>query len=208
MTRRWLTRAVVALAVPALAVPALTTPAVAAGAPKVPSLEKVAAIYPFLAGGQAMESTSSVKGVTKKCKSGKPVKGASARYASYLPSDPAASGTADSPYLSVAALRFRSPKDAVAYLRGANAGTKCPAVDLGTGEKVKVKVKKLAFKLGDERWGYTVTAKFSGRTYITQSLLAREGKVIVTASASASDGSTPSSSKAIKLAKVTLKTAS
>lgn len=208
MTRRWLTRAVVALAVPALAVPALTTPAVAAAAPKVPTLDKVASIYPYLAGGESMESTSSVKSVTKKCKSGKPVKGAKARYASYMGADPLAAGKADSPYVSVAALRFRSAKDAAAYLRGAGKSTKCPAVDLGTGEKVKVKVKKLAFKLGEERWGYTVTANFSGQTFVTQSLLARQGKVIVTASASASDGGTPSAAKAIKLAKVTLKTAS
>ena len=41
-----------------LVVPALTTPASAAAAPKVPSVEKVAAIYPYLAGGSASETTA------------------------------------------------------------------------------------------------------------------------------------------------------
>lgn len=208
MTRRWLTRVAAVVAVPALVVPALSTPAVAAGAPKTPTVAKVAKLYPHLAGGSAQETTSKVKSVTKKCKAGKTVKGAKARYTSYLPADPAGAGTASSPYLSVAALKFRSAKDAVKYLKTASKAAKCPATDLGSGEQVDVKVKKLAFKLGDQRWGYTVTAKMSGQTFITQSLLVRKGKAIVNVGASSFDGKAPSAPQAIKLTKLALKTAS
>lgn len=209
MSRRWLTRTAVALAVPVLAVPALTTPAVAASAPKVPTVAKVAKIYPYLAGGTATEATSKVKSAGKNCKAGKPVKGASARSASYMPADFTAGGSAASPYVYTSALKFRNAKDAAAYLKGSSKNTKkCPGIDLGTGGDVKVKVKKLKFKLGDESWGYTVTTTFSGTTSVSQSLLARKGKIIITVGASAMDGGTPSAKQATKLAKLTLKTAS
>lgn len=200
---RWLSRAVVALAVPVLAVPPLTTPAHAAKAPKVPAVAQVAKIYPHLAGGTASTSTSSVKSI-KKCKSGKAIKGATSASAAYSPAQ-YATPTAAAPLVYVSALKFRNTKAAVKYLRSASKATKCP-VDVG-GTKVKVKVKKLKVRLGDQSWGYTVTATISGQKFVSQSVVARKGKKIITTGVSATDGGTPSAKKAVKLAKLTLKTA-
>ena len=85
MSSRWLSRALIALAVPALIVPAVASSATAAGAVRVPTVTAVAGIYPHLEGGTATESASKVYGPGRKCKPGKPVKGASARSASYSP---------------------------------------------------------------------------------------------------------------------------
>ncbi|GAA4731038.1 hypothetical protein GCM10023350_12960 [Nocardioides endophyticus] len=206
MSRRWLSRALVALAVPALVVPTLSSPAVAAKGAAVPSVAKVAKIYPYLAGGSATTSTTKVTRIGKDCKPGKPVKGATVTSATYSPADPAAAtGTADAPSVFVAAMKFRSAKDAVSYLRESSKATKCSAAGIGDG--VKVKVKKFKVKLGDQSVGYTVTVTFSGQSFTRQSVLARDGKYIVTAGASAVDGSVPDKKKAVSVARLAVKTA-
>jgi hypothetical protein len=207
MSRRLLSRALVALAVPALLVPTLSNPAVAAKGADVPSVAKVAKIYPYLAGGSATKSTAKVTRIGKDCKPGKAIKGASVTSAAYSPADPAAAtGTADTPFVFVAAMKFRSAKDAVSYLRQSSTATKCSAAT-GIGDGVKVAVKKFKVKLGDQSLGYTATVTFSGQSFTSQSVLVRDGKRILTAGASAVDGSVPSKKKAISLAKLTVKTA-
>jgi hypothetical protein len=207
MSRRWLSQALVALAVPALLVPTLSSPAVAAKGPAVPSVAKVAKIYPYLAGGSSTESTTKVTRIDKNCKSGKAVKGAKATAAAYSPADPAtASGTADSPLVFVSAMTFRSAKDAVSYLRQSSKATKCSSA-IGLGDDVKVKVKKFKVKLGDQSLGYTATVTFSGQAFTSQSVLVRAGKHIVTAGASATDGSVPNKKSAISLVKLAVKSA-
>lgn len=213
MHRRRLTRALVALAVPAtLAVPALASTAEAAGAgPRVPSVAAVAKIYPHLAGGTSSESVSTVIGPGRNCKPGKPVKGASARSASYSASytsgDPTAfMMTGAKPGVFVSAMRFRSAKSAIAYLHTSSTSTrKCPVPSpTGDGTKVRAKVTKIKFRLGDERWGYKTQVSTGGRTLISDTLFVRKGRFVVYASAMSTDGVAPSVPKAIQLTKLSL----
>lgn len=207
MSRRWLSRALVALAVPALLVPAFSTPAVAARGVAVPSVAKVAKIYPYLAGGSATRSTTKVTRIGKSCKPGKAIKGAKMTSAAYAPADPAAAtGTAKAPFVFVSAIKFRSAKEATSYLRKSSQATKCSAA-IGGGDDVKVKVKKFKVRLGQQSAGYTVTVRYSGQALTSQSVLVRKGKHIVTAGASAIDGSVPAKKKAISLARLAIKTA-
>lgn len=207
MSRRRLSRALVALAVPALLVPTLGSPAVAAKGAGVPSVAKVAKTYPYLAGGSTTKSTTKVTRIGKDCKPGKAIKGAKATTATYSPADPAAPiGTADAPVVFVSAMTFRSTKDAVAYLRQGSKATTCSAA-IGGGDGVKVKAKKFKVKLGDQSLGYTATVTYSGQAFTSQSVLVRAGKHIVTAGASAIDGSVPNKKKAISLAALAVKAA-
>lgn len=209
MSPRRLTRAIVALAVPVLTVSALSAPAQAAKGPAVPAVPKVAKIYPHLAGATSNPTSSKVYAPGKKCKRGKAVKGATATSTSYMPADPADyAAPAERPMASVTAIRFRNAKNAISYLRGTGKSTrKCPAVPVPGGGKVKVKLKKIKFKLGDERQGTTVTARYQGQTTVIHSLLVRKGRFVVLASVIALDGRVPNVKKAIKLTALAVKTA-
>lgn len=210
MSHHRLTRALIALAVPALTVSALTTPATAATkGPAVPTVEQVAKVYPHLAGGTAYAASSKVLGLGRNCKPGKPIKGASATTASYTSADPADyAATAARPMVYASAMRFRSAQDAIAYLHASTKGAgKCPVTDPATGEHVKVSIKKIRFKLGDERWGYTVTASMADVTTVSHSLLVRAGKVVVSTGAMSMDGAAPDVARAVKLTAVALRTA-
>lgn len=215
MHRRRLSRALIALVVPAtLASATLVAGAPAATAaqgPGVPSVTVVAKIYPHFAGGTSSESTSKVLGPGKNCKPGKPIKGASARTASYLasltsqdPTDFAMTGA--KPGVFVSAMRFRSAKSAISYLHSSSKSTKkCPvASPSGGGTKVKAKLKRIRFTLGDERWGYQSTMTVSGRTFISDMLFVRDGRYVVYASAMSTDGHAPSVPKAIQLTRSAL----
>ncbi|HTW17222.1 MAG TPA: hypothetical protein VMF51_18980 [Nocardioides sp.] len=211
MSARRLTRALIALAVPALTVTALSAPATAAAkGPAVPSVAKVAKIYPHLAGGTSDPTSSKLHWPSKKCgKQGKVIKGAKATFALYSSADPADYAyTAAKPMTYVSAMKFRNAKDAIKYLHGTSKGAKCPVKDPSTGKDMKVKIKKIKFRLGDERWGYTATVTMAGEKSVSHSLLVREGKYIVSASAMSLDGKAPNTKKAIKLTGLALKTAS
>lgn len=214
MTARLISRAVIALAVPALTVTALSAPAQAAKAPQVPSITKVAKIYPHLNGGTVSTGESNPTAPSKKCgKEGKPIKGASGVYASYDAAyDPAAgyvAPTGAAPSVMIQAMKFKNTAAAVKYLHGTGQTIKCNGAGSGGGSDIKTKIKRFSFKLGDERWGYTATSKFSdGDVYISQSYLVRDGKYIVSAYVSSSDGKAPSKKLGLKLTKVALKTAS
>jgi hypothetical protein len=222
MHRRWLSRALIALAVPALTVPAVASSATAAGTAEVPTIAAVAGIYPHLEGGTANESTSKVYGPGKKCKPGKPIKGASARSASYSPDytsgDPSVYVIDGAhPGISVTAMKFPSTKAAVQYLHGYATSTKhCPGGNPGGGGSggggqpdCDAKTKKLAFTLGDERWGYQMrsTCRISGQTTssVFNVLFVRDGKFVVYANAMSLDASAPSIPKSIDLAALALK---
>jgi hypothetical protein len=214
MHRRWLNRALVALVVPAtLTAPALVPSATAAAkGPGVPSVATVAKIYPHFAGGTSSESTSKVIGPGKKCKPGKAIKGASARSASYMapftstdPTDFAMTGA--KPGVFVSAMRFRSAKSAIDYLHKSSSSTKKCPVSTPTGTKVKAKMTRIKFRLGDERWGYKSQITINGQTIISDMLFVRDGKFVVYASAMSTDGVAPSVPKAIQLTKVALKAA-
>jgi hypothetical protein len=216
MHRRWLSRALIALVVPAtLTAPALVPSATAAAkGPGVPSVSSVAKIYPHFAGGTSSESTSKVIGPGKKCKPGKAIKGASARFASYMapltstdPTDFAMTGA--KPGVFVSAMRFRSAKSAIAYLHKSSSSTKkCPVPSpTGDGTKVKATMSKIKFKLGDERWGYKSQVTVNGQTIISDTLFVRDGKFVVYASAMSMDGRAPSVPRAIQLTKVALQAA-
>ncbi|HEY0888253.1 MAG TPA: hypothetical protein VGE38_01405 [Nocardioides sp.] len=213
MPKRWLTRALIALVVPAtLAAPALTTSATAAvNGPGVPTVAQVATVYPHFAGGTSSESTSKVLGPGKKCKPGKPIKGASARTASYSApvnyEDPTSYlMTGARPGVFVSAMRFPTAKAAIKYLHSSSASTKkCPvATPTIDGQKVKAKIKPIRFKLGNERWGYQTTATYSGQTVIGNTLFVRSGKFVVYASAMSMDGTAPSIPQSIQLTKLAL----
>lgn len=223
MSRRWLTRALIALAVPALTVTATTSSATAAAKAQVPSVDAVAGIYSYLEGGTAYESASKVFGPGKKCKPGKAIKGASARSASYSPDYstgevPPISG--DTPMISVTAMKFPTEKAAIAYLRGYGKTAKdCPAGGGGGGGgggtggmKCDTSMKKIAFDLGDERWGYQYKMKCKKGDETTQSvfnsLFARKGKFIVYAYLMSMDASAPSIPKSVDVTELAMKTVS
>lgn len=222
MNRRWLTRALIALAVPALTVSALTTSATAAGGAKVPTIDAVAKTYPHLAGGTASESAMKVYGPGKKCNTTKVVKGASGRSASYSPDytsgDPNAYlMTGERPMVSVQAYKFPTTKAAIAYLHGyAKATKKCPGTNPGGGgtgdgskPDCKTSMKKIAFKLGNERWGYQIKSSctISGQqtSSVFNSLFSRKGRFIVYTSAMSMDTSAPSIPKSVELTATALK---
>jgi len=223
MNRRWLTRALIALAVPALIVPALATSATAAGGAKVPTIAAVAKIYPHLAGGTATETATKVYGPGKKCNTTKVIKGASGRSASYAPDytsgDPNAYVmTGVRPMVSVQAYKFRTTKAAIAYLHGyAKQAKKCPGTNPGGGgtgggskPHCKSSMKKIKFKLGNERWGYQIrsTCTIAGQTSssVFNSLFSRKGRFIVYTSAMSMDTTAPSIPKSIQLTARALKT--
>jgi hypothetical protein len=222
MHRRWLTRALIALALPALTVTAATSSATAAAAAKVPTIEAVAGIYPHLEGGSAYESTGKVLGPGKKCKPGKPIKGASATSASYSPDYTSGNPdvfeiTGKTPMVSVTAMKFPTKKAAVAYLHGYGKTAKdCPAGGGGGGGgggtggmKCKTSMKKIAFHLGDERWGYQYKMKCTKAgettTSVFNSLFSRKGKFVVYANLMSMDASAPSIPKSVDLTELAMK---
>ena len=222
MHRRWLTRALIALAVPALTVPAFAPSATAAGSfPDVPTVDAVAKIYPHLDGGSANESTSKVYGPGKNCKPGKAIKGAGARSASYSPDytsgDPDVFEiTGETPMLSVTAMRFPSTKAAIQYLHGYSKTAKdCAGGGSGGGGgggggiTCDTSMKKIKFKLGNERWGYQYRSTCRNGDQTTSSvfntLFVRKGRFIVYANAMSMDSSAPSIPKSIDLTGLALK---
>lgn len=219
MHRRWLTRTLIALVVPAaLTAPALTSSATAAGGAKVPTVEAVAKVYPHLEGGTSTESAGKVYAPGKKCKTGKAIKGASQRTASYSPDyssgDPSAYElTGERPGVYVTAMKFPTAKAAVKYLRGYQATTKkCPGSGGGGtgGTSCKAKSTKIKFKLGNERWGFqtrsTCTTGDTTTTSVFNSLFVRKGRFIVYTGAMSLDATAPSIPKSISLTKLALKT--
>ena len=221
MPRRWLTRVLIALAVPALTVPAIASSATAASYPDVPTIDAVAKIYPHLDGGTANESTSKVYGPGKKCKPGKAIKGAGSRSASYSPDYTSGDPDVyvidgDHPMLSVTAMKFPNAKAAIKYLHGYNRTAKdCPGGGSGGGggggggTSCDTTMKKIKFKLGDERWGYQYrsTCRSGGQTTssVFNTLFVRKGKFIVYASAMSMDSSAPSIPKSVDLTGLALK---
>jgi hypothetical protein len=218
-----MTRALIALAVPALTFPAVASSATAAATADVPTITAVAGIYPHLDGGTANESSSKVYGPGKKCKPGKPIKGASARSASYSPDytsgDPSVYVIDGAhPSISVTAMKFPSTKAAVQYLHGYATSTKaCPGGNPGGGGSgggggqphCTATMKKVKFALGDERWGYQMrsTCRVSGQTTssVFNMLFVRKGKFVVYANAMSLDASAPSIPKSIDLTALALK---
>jgi hypothetical protein len=221
MHRRWLTRVLIALAVPALTVPAIASSATAASYPDVPSVDAVAKIYSHLDGGTANESTSKVYGPGKKCKPGKAIKHAGARTASYSPDYTSGDPDVfvidgDHPMVSVTAMKFPSAKAAIKYLHGYGRTAKdCPGSGGGGGggggggTSCDTKMKKIKFKLGDERWGYQYrsTCRSGGQTTssVFNTLFVRKGKFIVYANAMSMDASAPSIPKSVDLTALALK---
>ena len=213
---RRLSRALIALAVPAiLTTPALVPSATAAPAgPGVPTVTQVASVYPHLAGGTSTESTSKVHGPGRRCRTGKPIKGASARSASYQApidaTDPTSfQMTGAKPGVFVTAMRFPSARSAIAYLhRSTSSAKKCPATTHGgVGSQVRAKTTRIRFRLGDERWGYQTQVSYGGQTVVSDNLFVRAGNIIVLTGAMSTDGTAPSVPKAVQLTKVALKAA-
>lgn len=221
MNRSRLSRALIALVLPALAVPALASSATAAGA-EVPTIDAVAKIYPHLEGGTSSESAMKVYGPGKKCSTSRVIKGASGRSASYAPDY--TSGDPDvyvidgeHPSVSVQAYEFPTTKAAVRYLHGYAEHTKdCPSTPGGSGggsggghPQCTTSMKKIAFKLGDERWGYQMksTCTISGQTSssVFNMLFARQGRFIVYTDAMSMDATAPSIPKSVDLTALALK---
>ena len=71
-------------------------------------------------------------------------------------------------------------------------------------------MKKIKFKLGDERWGYQIqsTCTIGGQTTssVFNTLFVRKGQFIVYANAMSMDASAPSIPKSIDLTALALKT--
>jgi hypothetical protein len=220
MSRRWLSRALIALVIPAVTVPTLASSATAAATAQVPSIAAVAKIYPHLEGGTASESATKVYGPGKKCGQTKVIKKASGRSASYSPDytsgDPDAFLlTGERPSVYVQAYKFATEKAAIQYLHGyAKYAKKCPVTNPGGGNgggqpDCKSSSKKIAFKLGDERWGYQMrsTCDMDGETTssVMNTLFVRQGRFIVYTGAMSMDATAPSIPKSLSLTKLALK---
>jgi hypothetical protein len=164
-----------------------------------------------------------VYGPGKKCNTTKVIKGAAGRSASYSPDyttgDPNAyQMTGERPMVSVQAYKFPTTKAAIAYLHGyAKQAKKCPVTNPGGGgtgdgtkPDCKSSMKKIAFKLGNERWGYQIksTCTIAGQTSssVFNSLFSRKGRFIVYTSAMSMDASAPSIPKSVQLTATALKT--
>jgi len=230
MSPRSTTRVLTALVAPVLAVTVLastTGTATAAGAAKVPSVADTQAIYPHV--GTSSESSAKVYGPGKKCGQQKVITGASQTSASYSPdySDPAlasdpslSSMTGERPAVSATAMRFPNPKAAIAYLHGYQTYTKkCPGSVPGGGgtggaeqPDCTTAMKKIAFKLGDERYGYQIrsTCTIAGQptSSVMNTLFVRDGKYVVYTSAMSMDASAPSIPKSVEFTKLALATVS
>ncbi|WP_243059138.1 hypothetical protein [Nocardioides sp. SR21] len=214
---RLVNRVLIALAVPALLIPAAS--ATAAGTAQVPSIDSVAKIYQHLEGGSAYESSSKVFGPGKKCKPGKAIKGASSRSATYNPdysSGEIPDMTGETPMVSVTAMKFPSAKSAIAYLHGYDKSAKDCGPGGGSGggggggggPKCKNSMKKIAFKLGDERYGYQFKMKCKDSASVINTLFTRKGQFIVYANVMSMDASAPSIPKSVDLTELALKTVS
>ncbi|WP_134739276.1 hypothetical protein [Nocardioides sp. 503] len=204
MSRRLMSRALVVLAVSALILPALSTPAVAGKGVAVPSFDKVAKIFPYLAGGSAFEATDKVRQVRKNCKSGKTIKGATKTAVAYSPAPkPIPPGTPYPPSLGLVGAKFASAASAARYLRRTMKTMKCTRP--GRGD-YKIRTKKFKVAFGDEGRGYTSTAAFPGQTYASQTVLVRRGKFVILVAISSYNGPWPSRKKTVKLAKLAVRT--
>ena len=211
---RLVNRVLIALAVPALLIPAAS--ATAAGTAQVPSIDEVAKIYKHLDGGSAYESTSKVFGPGKKCKPGKAIKGASATSATYNPdysSGEIPEITGKTPMVSVTAMKFPSAKSAIAYLHGYDKSAKdCGAGGDGGGSgggsggpKCKASMKKIAFKLGDERYGYQFKSKCKDSASVINTLFTRKGQFVVYANVMSMNATAPSIPDSVDLTELALK---
>lgn len=213
---RLVNRVLIALAVPALLIPAAS--ATAAGTAQVPTIDEVAKIYTHLDGGSSYESSSKVFGPGKKCKPGKAIKGASATSATYNPDyssgDPSVFEiTGETPMVSVTAMKFPSAKSAIAYLHGYDKSAKdCVPGGGGGGNgggdggpKCKTSMKKIAFTLGDERYGYQIKAKCKDSSSVINTLFSRKGQFIVYANVMSMDASAPSIPDSVDLTELALK---
>lgn len=214
---RLVNRVLIALAVPALLIPAAS--ATAAGTAQVPSIDAVADIYQHLEGGSSYESSSKVYGPGKKCKPGKAIKGASSRSATYNPdysSGEIPDITGETPMVSVTAMKFPSAKSAIAYLHGYDKSAKDCGPGGGSGggggggggPKCKSSMKKIAFQLGDERYGYQFKMKCEDSSSVINTLFTRKGQFIVYANVMSMDASAPSIPKSVDLTELALKTVS
>ena len=201
MQMRRLRQALVAVIVPAALVGLTVGPAdAAAKAPKIPAPAKVAAIYPHLAGVAPTTYTGAVKSST--CTPATLVKGAKTSSALYSTT---ATPTASAPYVTVAAIRFKSAAKAKAYLKKAIEFSKCEAAALGftlTATPFKFKVKGT-----DQRVGFNAVQTISGYSVASETLLARKGEKLVSVTAVSGDATVPALAPAQALLKVAVKTA-
>lgn len=206
MPRARLARLLVAITATALIVPTLAASASAAKPPPVPSLAKVAKIYPHVKDGAKSEyPMDSIDGPGKKCDTTKKVKGATGNGASYSPAE-TATATAKKPSLSVSAIRFASAKSATKYLKSTAAYTKKCGTGGGSGKKPKVSTFKV--KLGNQSWGASVKSKVGDTKFVVNLVTVRKGKHLVGTFVTSADGKKPSVKKTIKLTKLALKAAS
>jgi hypothetical protein len=201
MQMRRLRQALVAVIVPAALVGLTVGPAdAAAKAPKVPSPAKVAAVYPHLAGVTPTTYSGAAKAST--CTPATLVKGAKTSSALYSTT---ATPTAATPYVTVAAIRFKSAAKAKAYLKKAIEFSKCEAAALGftlTATPFKFKVKGT-----DQRVGFNAVQTISGYSVASETLLARKGEKVVSVTAVSGDATVPALAPAQTLLKVAVKTA-
>jgi hypothetical protein len=210
MIRTRLVGLVAAVAAAALTVPTLAPAADAASSPDVPTITAVAGIYPHFAGGSALESPiDKVYGPAKKCGKTKRIKGATGTSASYTTAA-YDSPTGAAPGLTVIAYRLSSPAKAKGLLASSAAqAKKCPGGGIAVPGIKDTKVEKFKTKLGDTSSGYTVAVTTDdGGSYISNVILARKGKTIVTTLVSSVDGQTPDVGTSVKAAQLALKTAS
>jgi hypothetical protein len=212
MTHRWLTRALVAVAVPALLVPSLSSSATAAAKPPaVPAQDAVAQIYPHLEGGTAdVTRERKVRMPEESCDRGTVIKGATGQEATYGPDLQSMEDvedfevTGEEPVVSVTAEVFPTARVASQYLRAARTeGMDCEAPD---GDQV-LQMKKIRFRLGDERWGFQVAMGTKKAPLFANLLVARSGKrVVVVTSVSLTGKTAPSTAKSVDLTRLALKT--
>lgn len=206
MTSR-LARTALALALPALALTTVAAPAVAAApGPAVPSVEQVARIYPFLDGGSSEVEASKVPRLMEDCSEGRPYAGSRARIAGYS-SDGSSADPFAEPIVLVGTLSLRSVREASEVTRAfADGFTSCTGADADEEDGLHATVRKVRFRAGEERSGFTVTIREQGQRYVQHVLTARTGKRVVLVVVMSFRGGSPVA-KAIQLTRLGVRVA-
>jgi hypothetical protein len=225
MSRRPTTRVLIALVAPVLAATALAPAATAAGAAKVPTLVDTQTIYPHV--GTVSASSAPVHGPGRQCGQQQVIRGASLTSASYSPdySDPALAAdpalyemTGERPAVSATAMRFPTPKAAIASLHGYQKyAKKCPGSNPGGDGSgggqlpdCDTAMKKIRFALGDERYGYQIRSSCTiggqATSSVMNTLFVRDGRYVVSTSAMSMDASAPSIPSSVAFTKLALTT--
>ncbi len=178
----------------------------AARSPQVPTIEQVAEVYPHFAGGSVPGGASGVvPAVRRDCSWGKPYAGSQLRSDDYVPAGTRRDPTRRKPHVVIIALSFRSVRHASDYVAD-SVKTHSACMLAGASDDAALTTKKLRFGLGDQRFAVTGVLVDGQATRVTHRLLVREGKTVTSTTVASTNGK-PAAKRAVRLARLAVRTA-